>query len=126
MAGRRRLELARVHYRDRLRDMHDLWHVVTGYGREALGEICLLAFAFAQTGQRGFGLVAATWALKEQALAWRTPVVACAVEGAQLGARAQWLPAQDWEAMLPIPLHDVRAALGVGVPRTYMRHLAIR
>jgi ubiquinone biosynthesis protein COQ4 len=122
MAGRRRLERARVQFRDRLRDMHDLWHVVTGYGRDAPGEICLLAFAFAQTGQRGFGLVAAAWALKEQVLAWRMPVLACAIEGAELGARARWLPAEDWEAMLAAPLDDVRAALGVGVPRMYVRH----
>lgn len=125
MAGRRRLEWARVHYRDRLRDMHDLWHVVTGYGREAAGEICLLAFAFAQTGQRGFGLVAATWALKEQALDWRAGVVACALEGAQLGTRARWLPAEDWEAMLAVPLQEVRARLRVGVPRTYMHHFGV-
>jgi ubiquinone biosynthesis protein COQ4 len=102
--------------------MHDLWHVVTGYGRDAVGEISLLAFAFAQTGHRGFGLVATAWALKEQALAWRTPVLACAIEGAALGARACWLTAEDWEAMLIAPLDEVRAALRVGVPRRYVRH----
>ena len=40
-------------FRDRMRDMHDLTHVVTGYGREGLGELCLLAFMFAQTGNLG-------------------------------------------------------------------------
>ena len=30
------------------RDMHDLRHVVTGYGRDELGEACLLAFNYAQ------------------------------------------------------------------------------
>ena len=30
---------------ERLRDMHDLWHVTTGYGRDLLGEAALLAFS---------------------------------------------------------------------------------
>ena len=28
----------------RQRDMHDLWHVLTEYGRDELGEACLLGF----------------------------------------------------------------------------------
>ena len=37
----------------RLRDMHDLWHVLTGYGRDLAGEATLLAFTHAQTRNRG-------------------------------------------------------------------------
>ena len=33
----------------RQRDQHDLWHVVTGYGRDIAGEASLLAFTYAQT-----------------------------------------------------------------------------
>ena len=41
---------------ERLRDMHDLWHVVTGYSRDILGELALLALDLvppfaAKTGQ---------------------------------------------------------------------------
>lgn len=122
LAGRRRLEPARGRYRDRFRDMHDLWHVATGYGREALGEICLLAFTYSQTRQRGFGLVGLTWAIREQMLRWRTPVLACALEGARLGRRACWLLAQDWERLLEEPLPTVRRTIGVAAPRKYRRH----
>ena len=38
--------------------MHDLWHVVTGYGRDELGEACLLAFTYAQNKNRGVGFIA--------------------------------------------------------------------
>ena len=38
---------------DRLRDAHDLWHVVTGYGPDLVGEGALLAFTFAQTKNPG-------------------------------------------------------------------------
>ena len=44
-------------YGKRLRDQHDLWHVVTGYGRDELGELCLLGFTYAQTKNRGVGLI---------------------------------------------------------------------
>ena len=47
-----------VLFRDRMRDMHDLTHVVTGYGRDGLGELCLLAFMFRHTGNLGGALIA--------------------------------------------------------------------
>jgi ubiquinone biosynthesis protein COQ4 len=31
-------------YLNRMRDVHDMLHVLTGYGRDALGEACVLAF----------------------------------------------------------------------------------
>ena len=42
---------------DRLRDMHDLWHVLTGYGRDEAGEAANLAFSFAHTPFRGVALI---------------------------------------------------------------------
>lgn len=44
-----------VYLRDRLRDTHDLWHVVTGYHGDLVGEGALLAFSFAQTWNPGSG-----------------------------------------------------------------------
>ena len=35
-------------YMRRLRDTHDLMHVLSGYGRDALGEQCVLAFTYGQ------------------------------------------------------------------------------
>ena len=37
--------------------MHDLWHVTTGYGRDALGELSLLAFTYAQEKIEGIGAI---------------------------------------------------------------------
>jgi ubiquinone biosynthesis protein COQ4 len=45
-------------FRERNREMHDLLHIVTGYGRDPLGEACLTAFSFAQTGLKGFAMIA--------------------------------------------------------------------
>ena len=37
-----------IFFNTRKRDMHDLWNVTTGYGRDALGELSLLAFTYVQ------------------------------------------------------------------------------
>src|SRR3546814_3863076 len=39
----------------RTRDVHDIWHVMTGYkADESLGEACLVAFSYAQVGGLGW------------------------------------------------------------------------
>lgn len=113
------IEPARVKFRDRLRDQHDLWHVLTGYGRDALGEICLLAFSGAQTGQRGFRSMALFWGVKEKILHPGAPVFAALREGRRLGLAASWLIAEEWETLLHLPLADIRRRLKIGTPHRY-------
>ena len=45
-------------FANRQRDMHDLWHTLTDYGRDELGEVCLLAFTCAQSPNRGIAFIA--------------------------------------------------------------------
>ena len=42
---------------DRLRDIHDLQHVMTGYGRDPVGELSLLSFMKTQTPNRGISFI---------------------------------------------------------------------
>jgi ubiquinone biosynthesis protein COQ4 len=101
----------------RMRDQHDLWHVVTGYGRDLVGEAAVLAFTYAQTRNRGIGLiVAVAYWRGGKAASWFRPLIR---EAWRRGRRAAWLPATDWEAMLPRPLHEVREELGLGEPPRY-------
>jgi ubiquinone biosynthesis protein COQ4 len=103
----------------RLRDMHDLWHVVTGYGRDLLGEASLLAFSYAQTRNRGVGFIVATaWWKARRAPEFRRMLR----DGYRRGRGSAWLPAADWEALLARPLEDVRAELRVGSPPRYSKH----
>ncbi len=97
---------------ERLRDMHDLWHVVTGYGRDLLGEAALLAFTFAQTRTLGIGAIVghALW-LARGDFAPARPII---WQGLRRGWKAEWLPDQEWEYLLPLPLEAVRAQLRVG------------
>jgi ubiquinone biosynthesis protein COQ4 len=100
---------------DRLRDSHDLWHVVTGYRDDLLGEASLLAFSFAQTGARGIGLLAAVAFTRMADPDHRRLLV----DGLLRGLRAAWLPAVAWEELLAEDLEAVRARLRVGQPPAY-------
>ncbi|MCR9278355.1 MAG: Coq4 family protein [Pseudomonadaceae bacterium] len=103
---------------ERNRDMHDLWHVTTNYGRDTFGELCLLAFTYAQT--RNFGILAIIiiGALKIARERGRG-VFGAAWQAYRDGKNAEWLPAADWEALLELPLSDVREQLRVAAPERY-------
>jgi len=111
-------------YGKRLRDMHDLWHTTTGYGRDELGELCLLAFTYAQTRNRGIGLIVLVAALKMHQALGRGALRAT-LRGYRDGRRAAWLPGVDWEAMLSRPLDEIRSEFGIPAPVAYqeVRHL---
>ena len=101
---------------DRLRDQHDLWHTVTGYHGDLIGEAALLAFTFAQTSNPGVALIASIGRFMTRDLPGARDTIAT---GLHRGRAALWLPAQDWEALLPLPLADVRARLRVGPVPAY-------
>jgi len=97
----------------RLRDIHDLWHVVTGYKRDLFGEVALLSFTYAQIRNHGIGFIVLIAMAKEWYEGYR--------EGLGLAWGAYWrgraagfMPACDWEALLERPLADVRRELGIG------------
>ena len=103
----------------RIRDSHDLWHVTSGYGLDSLGEACLVAFSYAQTRSLGWAFIAVGAALKSRKAPVKQPYVAAIREGYARGKAARWLPAQDWVALLPLPLADVRARLGLAPAAIY-------
>ncbi|MBC7521417.1 MAG: ubiquinone biosynthesis protein [Sandarakinorhabdus sp.] len=103
----------------RIRDSHDLWHVTTGYGLDSLGEACLVAFSYAQTRALGWAFIAVGAAFKSRKAPVRQPYVAAIREGYARGKAARWLPAQDWMALLPLPIEDVRARLGLSPASVY-------
>lgn len=101
----------------RMRDSHDLWHVLTGYSRDLVGEASLLAFTFAQTRNPGIGFIVLMAYLRSKGeIGFGRQMIR---EGYRRGRRAGWLPAADWEALLPQPLASVRRTLGVGDPPEY-------
>jgi ubiquinone biosynthesis protein COQ4 len=111
------LSAERRWFADRLRDTHDLWHVVTGYGRDLIGEASLLAFTYAQTRNPGIGFIVAVAYLKARGI--NRPARRLLRDGYRRGRRAAWLPGVEWEALLAQPLARVREQLGVGDPPVY-------
>jgi ubiquinone biosynthesis protein COQ4 len=111
-------------FRERNREMHDLLHVVTGYGRDPLGEACLVAFSYAQTGLKGFAVIAIYAARKIARSRPDQPVRRAVFEGYRHGRSAGWLPGADWEALLAQPVEAIRAQFAVKPPTYYRRILA--
>jgi ubiquinone biosynthesis protein COQ4 len=100
----------------RMRDAHDLWHVVAGYQTDLIGEASVLALTLAQTKNPGIALIVMFAYLRHGGMHDRRPVLRQAFAR---GRRAAWLPGADWEALLPRPLHEVRRRLGLGDPPSY-------
>jgi len=111
-------------FRERNREMHDLLHVVTGYGRDRLGEACLVAFSFAQTGLKGFAVIAIYAARKIARSRPDQPVRRAVFEGYRHGRSAGWLPGADWEALLAQPVEVIRAQFAVKPPTLYRKILS--
>lgn len=106
----------------RMRDTHDLWHALTGYHGDLVGEAVLLSFILAQTWNPGVAFIVATAFVKahdQPDRARRAEVRRLILDGFRRGRAAAWLPAQDWEALLPLPLDEVRRRLGIEPPPAY-------
>lgn len=110
----------------RLRDTHDLFHILTGYGRDALGEASLLGFSYEQNYNNGIGFIAyaAAHQIRKQT-GTRAPVFASIAEGRRLGKAARKLAHMDVEAVMRMDLGEARAMLGVGEPVVYRECLRI-
>lgn len=101
----------------RTRDVHDIWHILSGYHRDGLGEACLVGFSYAQT--KGLG-----WALIAVGAAWRArgaktyPYKRAIWQGYRRGKAARWLLGEDYERLMAEPLEAARRRLNI-TPATY-------
>jgi ubiquinone biosynthesis protein COQ4 len=95
----------------RLRQTHDLWHVVTGCETDPLGEIALQAFTYAQVRAPGNAMLALAGTFK--AVRNSPGILRDVVALYRLGARAARLPIFRWEDHWATPLTEVRTLLGL-------------
>lgn len=117
----RELSAAQIKYHERMRDAHDLWHVTTGYGRDPLGELCLLAVTYRQLGNLGILVIIAAGFFVTRKEAPELGIGRALREAFRLGKAAKGLPGAHWEDLLQMPLEDVRRQLGVATPLAYRR-----
>jgi ubiquinone biosynthesis protein COQ4 len=101
----------------RTRDVHDIWHILSGYHRDALGEACLVGFSYAQTKGLGWALIAAGAA--HRARRAKYPFVKAIWQGYRRGKAAKWLLGEDYERLLAEPLEAARRRLNITPATVY-------
>jgi ubiquinone biosynthesis protein Coq4 len=95
----------------RMRQTHDLWHVVLNVETDPAGEVALQAFTFAQLRAPSAGVLAAMGSLR--ALPYTRRVVRDALRLYRLGLRAERFSVFPWEDHWETALVDVRRMLNV-------------
>ena len=106
----------------RVRDTHDIWHVLTGYkADESLGEAALVAFSYAQVGGLGWAFIGGAAALKSLRVTGNTLFARAVWEGYRNGRKAKWISGEDYEKLLHEPIDAARARLGIVTPVAYLK-----
>jgi ubiquinone biosynthesis protein COQ4 len=107
-------------YFNRMRDTHDLLHILTGFGRDALGEQCVLAFTYSQQPALAhlFLGYAGAFEIKKRASV-KVPVFRAVREGQKLGKACPRLVEQPIKELLALPLEEVRRRLNIAEPKYY-------
>lgn len=106
----------------RERDVHDIWHTLTGYrADDPLGELCLVAFSYAQSKGLGWAFIAAMGSLKSLREPHSGAVVRAVWEGYRNGRDAKWLQSEDIDTLFAEPLEEARKRLNIPRPVAYER-----
>lgn len=115
-------------YSNRMRDTHDLFHVLTGYGRDPLGEQCVLGFSYGQSPDLGSLFIAYAGGLElKRRIKASAPIFGAIREGQRCGKRATPIIDEDIHALLAEPIDVARARLGITPPTLYQAaHRAYR
>lgn len=95
----------------RMRQTHDLWHVVTNAETDPAGEVALQAFTYAQLRAPASGILAALGTLRS--LPYTREVLRDVREMYRLGRQAAPLAVFPWEDHWTTPLADVRRMLNL-------------
>ena len=96
---------------DRLRDGHDLWHMLTSYCRDLVGEAALLTLTYRQMRNRGMGFIVLVAYLKAGKTCPEERVMIR--DGFRRSKKSEWLPGADRKVLLECPLIEVQQIPGV-------------
>ncbi len=101
-----------------LYEVHDIWHVVLGFGTDVVSEVQILAFMLAQLPNTRMAPIAISVAMIRGVLGHPLlkphAVQAAIVHGTLLGRQADLFFGIDWSKHWHRPLAAVRGELGVG------------
>jgi ubiquinone biosynthesis protein COQ4 len=101
-------------YMNRMRDVHDMLHVLTGYGRDALGEACVLAFTYSQQPSPAHLFIGYMAGLNiGKQVKSSAPVLRAIREAQGLGKACPRISELSITELLPMQLVDVRRQLNI-------------
>ena len=92
----------------RLRQTHDLWHVLTGYTPDVAGEVLLQAFTFAQLGLPSAFFLALFGTVRF--LLFRRGHLKALARAYRRGKATRFLPTVRWEDHWATPVAELREA----------------
>ena len=92
---------------------HDLHHVLTGYGRDPLGEALLLTYNGNQNGTRGSRLLGMFAGLRIRSEIWQWPVGRMMANARRMARESTDMIVTDLTELLPLPLEEARARLNI-------------
>lgn len=113
-------------YFNRMRDTHDLMHILSGFGRDALGEQCVLAFTYSQQPSPAHLFLGYAGALEMARRATvKVPVFRAVREGQKMGKACPRLVEMAITELLALPIEEVRRRLNIKTPSYYHQAHAI-
>ena len=98
---------------------HDLWHVLTGYGRDALGELCNLVYTREQTRNPGFKLIVMIGFIAQKLEQPGAKIQKSLAEAKRNARQSKWVLEYDVEELLAMPLAEARRVLNIKEPVIY-------
>lgn len=110
----------RLRFLYRCRHSHDLLHVITGYGRDYIGELALLAFTYQQSKLRTFALLSSFGLITAYRKYPGLPALTVVREAHRIGKTERSLFFADWESLIEKPLDAIRQEYGIQPPRHYL------
>ncbi len=92
---------------------HDLYHIITGYNRDSLGEAALLNYSAYMSNSRGTRVLSWLAALRIKAEAPLLPILKIVGNGRKIAKNSANLLQADFIGMLDRPLSEVRRELNI-------------
>lgn len=114
-----RLDEDRIRYLYRVRQIHDLIHVMGGYRRDLIGELAVMTFTGAQYGGVSFPILVALVGARAKIDFRGLPVWRCLNEASRIAKAAKSVFNADWEGYMTAPIDEVRADMNYARPVLY-------
>ncbi|MFQ5562501.1 MAG: Coq4 family protein [Parvularculaceae bacterium] len=113
------LDEDRVRYLYRVRQIHDIIHILGGYRRDLIGELAVMTFTGAQYGGKSFPILVGLLSARAKIDFHGLPVWGCMNEATRVAKAAKSVFNADWEAYMAKPMDEVRADMNFAVPTLY-------